>query len=216
MRNPSIALLVVLPCTLVLAQRTPASDSSSSLVQDRAISSSAVDKKPPVFVFGGRPLHAGMSQREAVASLSACCKLSPPAESEVEGQPAPAGTAVGHFILPKEELPRRILGTVYFSGGKVARVTRPLDDEVDSYSDDVVAFARALKRSISAETGDSDTTVLISLRHERVSNGESDVVSFVFLDGRGIELHVGTLDKPEELTNKRDFATLDEDLEPPR
>jgi hypothetical protein len=174
------------------------------------------DQKPPVFVFGGNRLYVGMPKHEAVASLSACCKLSPPAESEVETQPAPGGMMPGHFIVPKEESPQRILGSVYFSGGKIIRITRPLDGDVDTSSDDVVGFARALKRSISTETADSETAVLLSVRHERTDNAESDVVFLRFRSGRGIELHIGTLDKANTRTDKRDFATLDEFLEPPR
>lgn len=215
MRNTLIALLIVLPCAPLLAQRMPAPNSSRSLVQEKEVSPSAADSKPPVFVFGGKQLYAGMSKNEALESLSACCKLSPPAESEVEGRLAPASAMAGHFILLKEGLPKRTLGTVYFSGGKVVRITRPLDDDVDTSSDDVVAFAMALKRSISAEVGDSDRTILVSLRHENMANGESDVVSFTFPDGRGIELHIGTLDKPDAQIPKRDFATIDEDLDLP-
>jgi len=48
------------------------------------------DQKPAMFGFGGKQLYVGMSQREAVASLSVCCKLSP-SVTDVEKQPAPEG-----------------------------------------------------------------------------------------------------------------------------
>ena len=51
---------------------------------------------------------------------------------------------VGHFIFSKEDSPQRILGAIYFSGGKVVRVTPPLAEEVDGHNDDVVGFARAI------------------------------------------------------------------------
>jgi hypothetical protein len=87
----------------------------------------AADEKPPIFFFGGQQIRIGMSQQEAVAALSHCCKLSPPVESEIEKRPTAEGaTMLGHFILPKEESPQGILGAIYFSGGKVLRVTRPL------------------------------------------------------------------------------------------
>ncbi len=120
---------------------------------------------------------------------------------------------LGHMILPKEEPPQRILGAIYFSGGKVVRVTRPLAEEVDGYNDNVVGFARAIKRSLTAE-GDTETTAIVTIRHERISNAESDVVLLTLRDGRGIEMHIGTLDKPNTDTDKRDFVTLDESLEP--
>jgi hypothetical protein len=91
---------------------------------------SAADERRPVFYFGGNRLFVGMPKSETVAALSTCCELSPPAASEVEKQLAPVGTLVGHMILTKEESPKNILGAIYFSGGKVLRLTRPLAEEV--------------------------------------------------------------------------------------
>ena len=176
----------------------------------------AAEQKPPVFVFGGKQLYIGMSQHEAAAILSACCKLSPPVESQVEELAAPEGGVFGHFILPKEESPQGFLGAVYFSGGKMVRITRPLAEEVDTWDDDVVEFARAIKRFLAAEASVHERTVLVSVRQERVSNAESDVVSLSFPNGRGIELRIATLDKPDTHTNKRDSVTLDEMLGPAR
>ena len=173
----------------------------------------AAGEKPPTFFFGGEQVRVGMSQQQAVAALSHCCKLSPPVESGIEKRPAPEGMMLGHFILSKEESSQRILGYILFSGGKVQRVTRPLAEEVDGYSDDVVGFARAIKRWLAAE-GHTETTAIVTIRHERISNAESDVVLLTLRDGRGIEMHIGTLDKPNTYTEKRDFVTLDETLEP--
>ncbi len=44
---------------------------------------------------------------------------------------------------------------------------------------------------------------------------ESDVLTVVFPNGQGLEFHIGTLDTPND-TNRRDFVTLDETLEPAR
>jgi len=173
------------------------------------------DQRPPVFVFGGKQFYVGMPRHEAVISLSACCKLSPPAEGEVEKEsvPVPEGMMLGHMILPKGEPPQRILGAIYFSGGKVVRITRPMAEDVDSYNDDLVGFARAIKRTLVTETSGSGTsTVVVSVRHERINNAESDAVFFTFPNGHGIEIHIGTLDKPAKDNNKRDFVTMDETL----
>lgn len=70
--------------------------------------------------------------------------------------------------------------------------------------------------ALSSTMGDSESTVRVSVRHERMSNAESDVLSLSFPNGRGIKIQIGTLDKPNPHTNKRDFATLDETLEPSR
>jgi hypothetical protein len=172
----------------------------------------AADEKPPTFFFGGQQVRVGMTQQEAVTALSRCCKLSPPVESEIAKQPAPEGGMLGHFILSREESTQRMLGAIYFSGGKVLRATQPLAEEVDGHNDDVVGFARAIKRFLAAG-GDTETTATVAVRHERISNAESDVVLLTLKDGRGIEIHIGTLDKPNALTDKRDFVTLDGTLE---
>jgi len=177
----------------------------------------AADKSPTTFTFDGKSLFVGMSKTEALSALGNCCKLSPPAESEVNDkrggeQPLPDS----HFVISKTGPPYLMLGTVSFAAGHVVRITRPLDNSFDTSSDDEVALARALTRSISSAIGDSQSNVLVSLQHQRLVNGESDILTLNFQDGRGVELRVGTLDKADNSTNRRDFATLDEILEEPR
>ena len=177
----------------------------------------AADQKTPVFYFGGNRLFVGMPKSEAVALLLACCKLSPPADSENKKLSADTNRMIGHFIFPKEESPQRILGTIYFADGKVSRITRPLDAEkFDPESDDIVAFTRALDRNLAPETGDSRSVVFVSSRHERLTNGEGEILSFSFPNGRAIELQIVTLDTPSKITGRRDSVGLDEILEPPR
>lgn len=171
------------------------------------------DQKPAVFMFGGNQLYVGMSKHDAVAALSVCCKLIPPAQSEIEKIPVPDGQILSHFIQPKNDSEFRILGSIAFRDGKVLRMTRPLDNDLDTYSDDVVAFVRALKRSLPSEASESQVTVHVSIRRERVSNAESETVFFTFSNGRGIELHIGTLDTPQKEVNKRDFVTMNETLD---
>ncbi len=170
------------------------------------------DQKPPVFVFGGNRLYIGMSKQDALAALSNCCTLSPPAESGKDDL-TPEGLILGHFIISKDGSPFHMLGTISFHNGRVLRMTRPLVDEIDTWNDDVVSFARALKRALPSEASDSEIVIRVSVRHERMSNAESDIVYFWFPNNRGIELHIGTLDKPAKDTNKRDFVTMDETLE---
>jgi hypothetical protein len=171
------------------------------------------DQKPPVLVFGGNRFYVGMSQHEALTALADCCTLSPPLEAGVEKREAPPGQILGHFIVAKDGSPFHILGSISFRYGKVFRLTRPLADDVDTSSDDVVGFVRALKRSLPTEATDSEVIVHVSVRHERMSNAESDVVFLTYPNGRGIELHIGTLDKPGTGMNTRDFVTMDEVLE---
>jgi len=120
---------------------------------------------------------------------------------------------LGHFIVSKDDSPADILGGVFFVDGSVAKLTRPLDKDIDSSNEDLVGFARAIKRALP----DSPTTAVVSVRHEQASNAETDIVVLSFPDGRGIELHIGTLDKPNANMNmdKRDFVSVDEVLEAP-
>jgi len=160
----------------------------------------------PVFYFGGEGLNIGMAKSQAVARLATCCKLTPPVDEE---RPI-AGKMVGHFIQPKEESPEHpILGTIYFSGGRVARMSRDLAGNVDTENTDLVSFMRAFRRALP----DGTTSAVITLQHEKnVSNAEVDELTIVLPSGKGIEIHIGTLDTPNN-GNRRDFVTLDETLE---
>jgi hypothetical protein len=80
-----------------------------------------------------------------------------------------------------------------------------------------VGFARTLYRALAATTGDSDSTVHVSVRHEHASNAETEVLSLSFPDGRGVRLTMITLDKPlsGSPSDARDQVTLEELLNPP-
>jgi hypothetical protein len=167
----------------------------------------AADQKPS-FVFGGKQIFIGMSMSEAVRLLSDCCRLSPPMESKIEEK----STHGGHFIAKKDQ-PEVLIGTIYFDNHEVARLTKPIADDVDFSSDGLVAFTRAIKRVLQNDAGDFGRRATITVVKDKPINAEADKILIKFDDGRGIEIHVGTLDKPSELTNKRDFVTADETLE---
>jgi hypothetical protein len=121
------------------------------------------------------------------------------------------------MILPKEENAPGMRGTVFFSAGRVVKISRPgVTDDVNEWSDDLVALARAISRELATEAGDAEKPAFVSVQHERMGNAEEDVVSIRFADGSGIELTVGTTDKPNAFNGKRDFANLEETLEPAR
>jgi hypothetical protein len=194
----------------------------ASLILLLTTSVTAQDRQP-VFYLGGERLFVGMSKTEVIASLSACCKLSPPAEEEHEQMAADAQHMLGHFILPKDGAPGRILGTVFFSGGKVLSVTRPLGDEdYAPWSDDVVGFARTFYRALSPTTGVSDKgTVFLAVGHERMKNADTETLSFAFPNGRGVRFNLIHLDRalpntPVEFGgDKTEQVTLEEFLEQP-
>ena len=162
------------------------------------------------FTFGGKQFYIGMSMSEAVQLFSDCCQLSPPIKAKIEKDPLTANG--GHFILEKEGTETKIVGTVFFSDQRVTSMSRPIAEEVDTSNDDLVAFTRALKRVLQNDAGDTGRAATISVQHERFSNAESDLISIKFPDGRGIELEVGTLDRADARTNKRDFITANEIL----
>ena len=166
-------------------------------------------QKPPELYFGGHRLTVGMRVSDVAVAISTCCVLTPPIGAADSGEG-------GHFIRTKEGPPYRLLGSIWFRAGKVSRISQPIDSEFDGYNDEAVHLARALYRALAPTTGDSSSTVLLSVQHTRMSNGEGDTLSLSFPNGRGIELQVITLDNPDKTTNKRDAVTLDEILESPR
>jgi len=170
----------------------------------------APDRNRPTFYFGEQKISIGMSEREALKALSSCCKLSPPAEPDHDTIPSPEGGIDGHFILSKDPTPT-VLGGIYFSQGKVVRLSRDLAPDVDAYNEDLVAFIRAFKRALP----EGSNSAVLTLRHESLINGESDTLALVFPNGHGVELRIGLLD-PSKATNKRDFVSLDETLQPSR
>lgn len=155
-------------------------------------------EKPAEFYFGGKRLVVGMPQAQALALLSTCCKLSPESVSDEQRLSAlKMGRTVGQMILPKNDTPEfQVLGSVFFLGGKVTSLTRPLGDEAFlPWNEDVLGFARTLQRSLSPDSGDATTNARVSVRHERTSNAESEVISFTFQNGRGVRLTIVKLDK---------------------
>ena len=108
----------------------------------------------PYFVFGGKQFYVGMSMSEAVRLLSLCCELSPPIEKNIEKNPASGG----HFIWKKDGTETSILGAIFFADQKVTRLTKPMADDVDFSNEDLVAFARALKRVLQNDAGDFGRT----------------------------------------------------------
>lgn len=156
-----------------------------------------------------------MPKSEVVAALSTCCELSPDSP-RAEQMARDKGLVAGQFIFSKDE-PKRILGTVYFQDGRLARITRPLGDEAYApWNDDAVGLARTLYRALAPTTGESERTVIVSVRHERATNAETEVLRLTFPDGRGIQLNLIKMDRPLPEIDARDQATLDEFLESPR
>jgi hypothetical protein len=177
----------------------------------------AAQDKPAEFYFGGKRIFVGMPQVEALSALSTCCRLSPNTVTVTQRQAlAKVGKMAGQMILPKDESETRILATIFFGSGKVVSLTRPLGEEAYvPWNEDVLGFARTLQRALSPSTGDSDTTVRISVRHERSSNAETEVLSLAFSNGRGVRFNIIRLDKAFEGAppESRDQVTLDEFLE---
>lgn len=139
------------------------------------------------FYFGGQRIYVGLSQIKATMALSSCCELSP---KEIKPIPIPGKGAPGQFILSKDH--NEILGSIWFSEGKVSRVSRDLAVNVDSYSQDLVSFMKILKRSLPEGTNEA----VVTIKHKSMSNGDSDEITIVFPDGHGIELEIVTLDTP--------------------
>ena len=156
--------------------------------------------------FGGVEIHLGMSEAEALAKLSECCILAPPSGSIIDNSPVPDGQIAGHFVLSKNEANQQMLGNIWFKGHKVVNVSRELAEGVDSSDENVVSFARALKRSLPEVA----TTALVKVRHEQAPNAESDLVTLVFPSGKSLEIRIVTLDK--DANARRDSVSFEEVL----
>ena len=99
------------------------------------------------------------------------------------------GRIGGHMILPKgKPFEGPILGAIFFLGGQVESVTRPLGEEdYAPWSDDAVGFARAFYRALSPTSGVSEQQVVyLSVQHDRAKNAESEILSLSFPNGRGV------------------------------
>ena len=166
----------------------------------------------PSFVFSGKQLYIGMTESEVTELLEDCCKISPPLTNQTEKNPLTPGA--GQFIIKKDE--PLILGGIYFENHRVRRLTKPVAEDVDFSNDELVAFTRDLKRILRRDSGEAGRRATIYVYQQKATNAEGDKIVINCDDGHGLEITVGTLDKPNEATNKRDFITADETLEGPR
>ena len=162
------------------------------------------EQKPAGFYFGGKEFHLGMSYADAMNRLSECCTLSLPARTIKEDSDTPPGKETGYFILSRDKLSPEMLGGIWFRNHRISSITRYLASDVDSFDGNLVAFIRALKRSLPEET----TTAIVTIRHEQASNGESDIVTLSFLSGRKLTIRILTLDS--STNSQRDSVTLEE------
>ena len=161
------------------------------------------EQKPAGFYFGGKEFHLEMSYADAMNRLSDCCTLSPPARTIKEDSDTPP-RETSYFILSKDKSSQEVLGAIWFRNHRITSMTRYLARDVDSYDDNLVAFIRELKRSLPEET----TTAIVTVRHEQVSNAESDIVTLSFPSGRKLVIRIITLDS--STNSKRDSVTLEE------
>src|SRR5204863_1421448 len=119
----------------------------------------------PVFYFGEKQFYIGMSRQDAVVALSLCCKLSPPLDSDIEKQPKATDS---HFVLLKEGSKWTQIGAIYFSGGKVVRLSRELAPNVDQSNENLLVFTRAFKRALP----EGSKSAVVSVRHEPGSDAD--------------------------------------------
>jgi hypothetical protein len=156
----------------------------------------APDQFQPVFYFGGQRISIGMPEDAARAALRACCELN--------------GSAGSYFIVSKDTLAKGIVGSIFFAQGRVAFVSQDLATDVDSSDDDLVGFIRDVRHNLP----EGSHLATVTLKHQDMSNAQSDVLTIVFENGRGIELRLATLDKPDATTHKRDYVTVEATAQP--
>lgn len=176
----------------------------------------AQEQRGAVFYFGGERFFIGMPQADAEAALSQCCKLSQRPRNAKQIA-ADTGRLPGQFILSKDESSPQIIGSIFFEDGRVSGLSRPLgEQEYTPWSADSVGLARTLYRALAPPSGDTDTRAVVSVRHERATNGETEVLSFTFSNGRGVRVNMIKLDRPlpGSPSDSKDQVTVEEFLEP--
>lgn len=176
------------------------------MLQTCVLVSQTGSQKPSGFYFNGKEFHLGMSEREAMAELSDCCKLSPPPSLSDDSTTKDSGQTEGCYVLSKQQGNQSVLGGIWFKGQRVVSLSRDLSNNFDSTSDNLVAFMRAFQRSLP----EGNTPAVIGVAHEQATNGESDIVTLEFPDSRTIQIRIVTLDK--SVAAKRDFVTIEEIL----
>src|SRR6266699_1423115 len=142
------------------------------LLTSCCFSQSGPDRNRPAFYFGETQFYVGMLRHDAVAALSSCCRLSPAIDSGIERRP---NATDSHFVLQKEGSKWKMLGAVWFSGGRVVRISQELAPDVDTSNEDLVAFIRAFKRAVP----EGSKSAVVSVRHETGSDADFDVLAIV-------------------------------------
>ncbi len=176
------------------------------ILQTCVLVSQTGSQKPSGFYFNGKEFHLGMSEREALAELSDCCKLSPPPSLSDDSTTTDSGQTKGYYVLSKQQGNQSVLGGIWFKGQKVVSLSRDLSSNFDTYSDDLVTFMRTFERSLP----EGATPAVIGVQHDQATNGESDSVTIQLTDSRRIQIRIVTLDK--SVSAKRDFVTIEEIL----
>jgi hypothetical protein len=175
-----------------------------ALLESGALLSQTTNHKLSGFNFNGKNFQLGMPEREAMAKLSECCKLSPPPKEGADLDPS----THGYYVFAKEGTGfSQSMGGIWFKEQRVVSLSHDLTSNVDTSNDDLVSFMRVLKRSLPQER----TGVVVGVHHEQASNAESDLMTFDFPDGRRITIGVVTLDRAGK-GSKRDFVSFDESV----
>ncbi|MGB8890137.1 MAG: hypothetical protein WCC87_25660 [Candidatus Korobacteraceae bacterium] len=137
-------------------------------------------------IIGGESFGVGMAQQEAMKKLDKCCVVS--------GGKDPRDTAVQAFFIMNKSR-NDILGGIWFRDNKVERLER--DGE---FSDDpnAVNFLTSLYRLLLQDSPSKTSTIILQTGTLEASNASSKVVTFIFKDGRSVELQIVAPDDPQK------------------
>jgi hypothetical protein len=140
---------------------------------------------PERLIIGGESFTVGMAQEEVMKKLEKCCSPSRSADPK------------SFFIFDKNR--SEILGAVWFRQGKLERVRGE-----GPYSQDpaAISFATSLFRLLSACEPSGAATIVLQTDAREASNASTKVVTFVFRNGRSIELEIVAPDDPQKLRNQ--------------
>lgn len=141
-------------------------------------------------VMGGESFAVGMTQHDAMKKLEKCCTIS--------GGIDPRDTNVKSFIIGSKNL-TEFFGAIWFRGEKVERLDR---NGEFSQNPEAVTFAASLYRLLSRYSSSGAAAITLQTGTSEMSGGSAKVVTFVFRDGRSIQMEILIPDTQGKLHNQ--------------
>jgi len=150
----------------------------------------------PKIVLGGEPFAPGMAQQEAIKKLGNC-------RSITGGSDLRDARVKSYFVWDKDQTD--ILGTIWFRDEEVEGVER---EGAFSQDPEAISFSLSLYRSLSQDAHVGGAPIVLQTGAKEAANASSKFITFIFRDGRSVEMEIVAPDDPQ----KRSQVSLEETL----